>query len=134
MFQRQIKVFLFVGLMTVGIDFLTYKTLISLMSIQIDWAKGFGFVLGTCFSYLANRFWTFSDTVHPKHSAVRFISLYCLTLVINVSVNAGVLSFLHQLIFIENIAFLTATVISATVNFLGMKWLVFNSKIMKDKK
>ena len=134
MFQRQIKVFLFVGLMTVGIDFLAYTTLISLLSIQIDWAKGFGFVLGTCFSYLANRFWTFNDTVHPRHSAVRFISLYFLTLVINVSVNAGALSGLHQLMFIENIAFLTATVISAIINFLGMKWLVFSTKIMKEKK
>ena len=134
MLNRQIKIFIFVGLITVSVDFLIYKTLLSHMLMQVDLAKGVGFVGGTLFSYFANRFWTFRSPNHLKHSAVRFIILYCLTLMINILVNAGVLSILSELILAENLAFLIATGTSAVINFLGMKWLVFNSKFIYNNK
>ena len=133
MLSRQIKIFIFVGFITVSVDFLIYKTLLSFMLMQVDLAKGVGFVGGTLFSYFANRFWTFSSPNHPKRSAVRFVVLYCLTLVINILVNAGVLSILSESIVAENVAFLLATGTSAVINFLGMKWLVFNLNFGKPK-
>lgn len=53
---------------------------------------------------------------------------------INILVNAGVLSILSELILAENLAFLIATGTSAVINFLGMKWLVFNSKFIYNNK
>ena len=134
MLNRQIKFFLFIGFMTVVVDFLVYQTLISLILLQVALAKGLGFVSGTLFSYFANRFWTFSDTEHAKHSAIRFALLYCMTLMINILVNAGILDIFRDLTLVENIAFLLATATSAVINFLGMKWLVFNSKIHIGRK
>ncbi|MDN0118625.1 GtrA family protein [Yersinia frederiksenii] len=123
MIKRQLMIFLIVGSLTVFIDFLTYRALITLDLLGIDMAKATGFIIGTIFAYLANRIWTFGRQTHASGSIWRFIVLYAVTLGINVWMNAIVLASLQAV----QIAFLVATGISALLNFIGMKWFVFKS-------
>ncbi|MDC0345976.1 GtrA family protein [Planktomarina sp.] len=133
MYSRQIRIFLLVGLLTVSVDFLIYQSLLSLLVSQVVIAKGCGFTGGVICAYFSNRFWTFGTVKHPKLNVIRFGALYSLTLLINVSINSGVLIILNEVLFAEKIAFLLATGTTAVINFLGMKWLVFNLNFGKPK-
>lgn len=125
MIRREISIFLVVGTLTVLVDFLTYRGLFS-MQCPVDVAKGISFVCGTVFAYFANRFWTFGHKQPGPGSVQRFALLYALTLAANVSVNAAMLMLLSkQAAWALQIAFLSATAVSASMNFVGMKLFVF---------
>lgn len=130
MLKRELNIFLIVGLLTVAIDFLIYRGLIRLGVDSIGLAKTIGFIGGTIFSYFANRFWTFANPKTHSGSVLRFILVYLIGLFANVLVNkfaldAGEDVYLPLAIYF---AFLLATGISAAVNFIGMKYLVFTNK------
>jgi putative flippase GtrA len=114
--------FLIVGLTTVGIDFSVYRLLL-LAGLAVGVAKAIGFVAGTVFAYFANKRWTFGvqRAGVDAFEAARFAAVYAVSLAANVTANGVVLHFLPSIVF----AFLVATGISATMNFLGMKFLVF---------
>jgi putative flippase GtrA len=86
------------------------------------------FLAGTLFAYFANRFWTFGHKPHPPGSSWRFAILYAATLVVNVFVNSLTLRLLADMTAIVQLAFLMATGISASLNFLGMKFFVFTTE------
>jgi putative flippase GtrA len=160
MIKCELTIFLIVGILTVIIDFLTYRGLLWAQLLDLDSAKGLGFLTGTIFAYFANCSWTFSHNTHDIGSIWRFVILYALTLSLNVLVNSVVISCLPiqlpvlldmlmsimKLIMIDQpfyeevnnmlkkllnkeiaiqIAFLLATVISAALIFIGMKFFVF---------
>ena len=160
MIQRELIIFLIVGILTVIIDFLTYRGLFCAQLLDLDSAKGLGFLSGTIFAYFANRFWTFSHNTHAIGSIWRFVVLYALTLSANALINSALISYLPiqlpvlfdmlmsimKAIIIDQpfydevnsmlnklsnneitiqIAFLLATVISAALNFIGMRFFVF---------
>ena len=122
---RQARRFLVVGTTTVGIDLASYSLCLAL-GLAIDPAKGIGFVTGTIFAYLANRHWTFSPEGGLARMAV-FALLYLSTLAINVGANAAIIWALGGGRVSLGAAFLVATGLSATLNFLGMKFLVFRT-------
>ncbi len=127
MIHKELPIFLIVGFLTVLIDFLTYRTLIWLQVLDISIDKALGFLVGTLFAYIANRFWTFGHKSHARNAALRFVILYLLTLGANVLVNELVLNIVLHLGLSYRIllAFLIATGTSAALNFLGMKFYVF---------
>ena len=125
MIKKELPVFLVIGLLTVLVDYCVYRGIIYLAWLSTDLAKGCSFLCGTLFAYYANRRWTFGGRPHTSGSMLRFGLLYALTLLINMGANALVL---HALLPHSNalaIAFLIATGLSAALNFLGMKYLVF---------
>jgi putative flippase GtrA len=61
-----------------------------------------------------------------------FIGLYLTTLIINVGVNSGVIAVLGEDGLFFSLAFLIATGASATLNFLGMRMIVFKSEQRAD--
>ncbi|MDF3036205.1 MAG: hypothetical protein K0S28_1479 [Paucimonas sp.] len=124
MISRELRVFLVVGSLTVLVDFLVYRGLVW-TEMRVDMAKGIGFLAGTVFAYFANKLWTFNRTAHAAGSALRFALLYAATLGANVAVNSLVLSALSEIAAAMQIAFLFATGVSATLNFVGMKFFVF---------
>jgi putative flippase GtrA len=128
MIKRELALFLIVGALTVLIDFLTYRGLAWSAPVGTDIAKGCGFVVGTVFAYFANRFWTFAHAAPAPGSAWRFGALYLFTLGANVIVNATVLKLLVDSHAPVQLAFLAATGISASLNFLGMKRFVFTTR------
>jgi len=90
-------------------------------------AKATGFLTGTLFAYFANRLWTFGHTQHQSGSAWRFAVLYASTLGANVLINALALKLLADAMGSVQLAFLLATGVSASLNFVGMKFFVFKA-------
>lgn len=127
MIRRELAVFLVVGSLTVLVDFTTYRGLVAWVGLNVDAAKGLGFLAGTVFAYFANRHWTFGQHAAPVGSAWRFVLLYAATLAANVGLNAAVLAVLAGSAGAVQWAFLMATGVSATLNFLGMKFFVFKA-------
>jgi putative flippase GtrA len=124
--RKELMRFLVVGLTTVGIDYVTYQILLTLAVVPAQ-AKAAGFIAGTIFAYFANRFWTFGskNAQASLASMARFALLYSSTLACNVGANSAMLTLLVACPYRLQSAFIVATGISATLNFLGMKYLVF---------
>ena len=127
MIRKELAIFLVVGGLTVVVDYLTYRGIVWTGLLETNLAKGAGFLTGTVFAYFANRLWTFGTRAHAAGSAWRFAALYTLTLLINIYANALMLSVLSGLPYPVQAAFVIATGLSATLNFLGMKHFVFVS-------
>lgn len=125
MIRREVSLFLIVGGTTVLVDFASYQLLLLSGVLDIDFAKATSFLIGTIFAYFANRFWTFSHKSPAHRSIARFAVLYASTLAVNVGVNALALQW-YQGIGAIQLAFLFATGTSAVLNFIGMKFFVFN--------
>jgi putative flippase GtrA len=126
MIRRELAVFLVVGVTTVLIDYGTYRGL-AWGGVAVDVAKATSFLIGTVFAYVANKAWTFGHTRHAPGSLWRFALLYALTLGANVLINATALRALADSLFAVQAAFLLATGTSAILNFLGMKFFVFQN-------
>ena len=88
--NSQLTRFLFVGGTTVLIDF-TFYSLLFFIGINTQFAKGFGFLIGTIFAYFANKNITFRSSHSGVFRFIIFSLLYILTLVVNVVTNEAVL-------------------------------------------
>jgi putative flippase GtrA len=131
--RRELSIFLVVGLLTVLVDFVFYLCLVRLKAFDTDAAKGLSFLTGTAFAYLANRNLTFSAFIPLPGSAVRFAALYGLSLSVNVVINAAVLILIPaEIEWKSQVAFLCAAGVSATLNFLGMKFFVFKPDVIQE--
>lgn len=128
--RKQVVRFLVVGFTTVAIDYLSYRILIP-FGMGYAPAKAASFIIGTVFAYYANRFWTFNgpESKPAPGSALRFGVLYATTLLCNVAANAVLLVVLAGNALAIQGAFAVAAAISATLNFLGMKYLVFRPQM-----
>lgn len=124
MIRRELAVFLLVGGSTVLIDYASYEVLGRVLAVPVDLSKAVGFLLGTVYAFFANRTWTFGHQGSARQSAWKFALLYATTLGANVGVNAALL-YPAWCALPRSWAFIGATGVSATLNFLGMKYLVF---------
>ena len=96
-------------------------------------AKGVGFVTGTIFAYAANRLWTFNRAEGGGSVFGLFMVLYVATLTINVGVNSAMISLFDKGELGRSVGFLAATGTSATLNFIGMKTIVFRGRTASDE-
>ncbi len=127
MIRRELIVFLFVGCTAVAIDYMIYRTLLWSVVPYSNAAKAIAFVGGALFAFAANRSWTFGHFSNIRVSLLRFVIVYAVTLGANVAINALVLQYFGTMAYAYNIAFLVATGTSAVLNFVGMKFYVFQS-------
>lgn len=125
MVKKEVLRFLAVGVSTVIIDFVIYLFFLNIGIFSTEISKGIGFLSGTIYSYFSNKFWTFNYKSFYLKSAIKFILLYTSTLLVNIFINSFTLFILNEFTFTFIFAFLFATIISATLNFFGMKFLVF---------
>ena len=121
--RRQISRFLLVGFTTVAIDFVFYHLLMRL-GVELDIAKACSFTIGAAFAYIANKSWTFTRKRHGL-APIWFAMLYIGTLFINTFTNGIIVRHLPHARWSLVLAFIIATALSATLNFIGMKWIVF---------
>lgn len=124
--KREVYVFLVVGTLATIVDFAVYSLLTNLGNISFSSAKTISFIAGTLFGYVANKNWTFQYKKKVTNSLVRFFVLYLFTLFINVYFNSTFLTILREVPRNFELAFVLSTAISATLNFIGMKFIVFN--------
>jgi len=123
-FKRQVVRFIIVGITTVLVDFAVYLLLLAI-DFETSLAKALSFCSGAIFAYFANRGYTFQSKSKGALGFILFSLLYISTLMINVGVNELVLDTLSMMHLHIIIAFLTATSLSATINYFGMKYIIF---------
>lgn len=121
--MRELSRFFLVGSLTVLFDFLVYLTATNFLSIWFAKALGFGF--GSTFSYFANQQFTFRRTVSNRTGLPRFVVVYCLALIVNASLNLILLTAFGETEFGYAAAFTLSTFFSASITYIGMKYLVF---------
>lgn len=130
--RQQILRFLAVGATTALIDFATYASLYFVFGLSRSFAKALGFLCGTFFAYFANRIFTFAGTNAGAASVLSFCLLYAVSLGVNVAVNEAAFWVLGIIAVPINVrvgaAFVVATAVSATCNFIGMKLVVFTAR------
>jgi len=121
--KKESLVFLLVGSATVVIDYGSYWSLVNLGVFPIL-AKGISFLIGAAFAFIANSRFTF-DVALSSERIPRFSLLYLVTLALNVLSNHIVLNIYGSSVAVMNVAFVLAVSLSATANFLGMKYWVY---------
>ena len=124
--EYEVTRFLIVGGITVLIDLICYFILIY-MGFDTFLSKGVSFSVGTVFAYFANRNYTFKSSENRLIGFAVFTLLYTSTLLINIFTNEFVLNLTSLIDSSLMLAFLCATSLSATINFLGMKYIVFRT-------
>ena len=132
MIRRELSLFLIIGSASVLLDFIIYSGLTQFHAITVSLAKGSSFLVGTFFTYFANRFLTFGHINQQGGSPWRYGLLYMFTLSANVVINKVALVVLRDVPSAVPLAFLTATGVSASLNFLGMKRFVFRSRTLQE--
>ena len=120
--------FLIVGIITVLLDFIFYYLILSINLFDHEIAKGVSFVIGLIFAFFANKKWTFRSFKKSIKEYWKFLLLYSFSLIINIFTNSFFLIILKFTIYKLAISFLIATICSATINYLGMKYFVFINK------
>ena len=93
-------------------------------------AKGLGFTSGAVCSYIGNKNYTFKVSRQTFRRGTAFALLYIGSLLINISVNEVVIMAMYNeydssKVVALSAAFLVATAMSMTMNFLGLKFVVF---------
>ena len=116
--------FIVIGVIAVVIDFLVYRAL--LLGMAAGPAKAGGFIAGAVFAYVFNKSWTF-EAEGGAGAWLRFCLLYGTTLACNVGTNALCLAVLPPGEVSRQVAFVAATGVSAVLNFVGMKLVVFTT-------
>lgn len=117
--------FVIAGGLTVLVDAVVYAGLL-VVEIQIDIAKTLSLTAATAFAYLINKYWTFQQTKRERGRLAGFLFLYGFASGSHVFANwlmlrilgeneSGVIAF----------AWFVATALSASINYIGMKFVVF---------
>ena len=142
---KQITKFFIIGVSAVLVDFIIYYMMSDLMGINTDLSKAAGFMIGTVYTYFLNKRWTWKYTERSnKGMVLKFGLVYAVSFVFNIFINKYGLEWIADfninlsLTFsdgnLKNIfsvkgdkflAFFFATVMSAVINFIGQKFLVF---------
>jgi putative flippase GtrA len=120
--------FILTGTVATTLDFLVYRSGLWITGL-VSLSKMAGILTGLAFTYFVNKRWTFKAGKTTIRSLLKFILLYIFSITINIITNRYFLYFLSKdrelFIFL---AFCFAALISATVNYIGMKFFVFPDK------
>ena len=119
--RTQLTRFLVAGVCTALCDYGTYRLLLWL-DVPVTPAKAAGLIVGTTLAYLVNRAWTFEA---DHHAVGRFLSVYAVSLLANLATNAMALALLSGVTGAITLGWLAAQAVAATINFLGMRYVVF---------
>ena len=120
----EIYKFILVGIGAVCIDALIYFLLTYLDISGYVLSKRISFISGAFFAFFLNRSYVFQVRKKSFLQYISFIFLYFFSFLMN--------GYSHDVVFFKlnspPIAFLIATVVSTTINFIGQKFVVFKNK------
>ncbi|HAQ70618.1 GtrA family protein [Salibacteraceae bacterium] len=138
--KKQLIKFTLIGVLAVMVDLTCYYILLNIFpenwtfGFHIeDFAKAISFLCGMSVTYTFNKLWTWKSKNRSNKRVLNFTILYSISLFVNVFSNSMMLDVLHNvelfkiLDFKYLIAFITATGISASLNFIGQKFWVFKT-------
>lgn len=118
--EYQILVFLLIGGLATTIDFVIYNYLFTFFSINIS--KLISMLSSSLFSYFTNKIFTFNKGKNYNQKyLIKFYIVFLLNLLTNIFVNY----YVYKLTSVKLLAFILATLLGMTVNFIGQKFFVF---------
>ena len=118
--KKEVRNYLYVGVICVIIDFILYEFLIDYTNLGLSNSKRLSYIIGASFSFILNKTITFKSGEKNITEPVLFILVYAFSFMLN--------SIAHDFfinIFDGYLPFLIATFLSIVVNYLGQKFLVF---------
>lgn len=116
--------FLLIGGVSTGIDYVIYSALIQY--IPVTFSKLCSMLCSTFFSFLINKNWTFQSREQNWFESLR---KYYLAQIANISVNVLMNTLLFSLTKNKTAAFIGATAIAMSINFLLQRFYVFKKKL-----
>jgi putative flippase GtrA len=138
--KKQLIKFTLTGILAVIVDLTCYYILLNVLPERVlsmisneAFAKAVSFICGMTVTYTLNKFWTWNQNNHSRKSVLKFALFYGLSLIVNVVVNSVLLFMMHEYASLFDlpykyvIAFVGATGVSASLNFIGQKFWVFKS-------
>lgn len=120
LFKTDLLRFIFVGGCSTIIDFIIYMLLSLQCTITIS--KGISMIFASFFSYYFNKNYTFDV---KEKTTVAYITKFYVVFVANWSSNLLTNYVVYNRCFSKTIAFICATLVGITVNYLGQKYVVF---------
>lgn len=121
--KKQVSRFCQSGVFALATDSIVYFTLLNFTSYNV--AKGVSFFCGTSVSYVANNFWTFERESIQLNDLLRYFSLYAVSLILNVLLNAICLNLFTLPV---TASYGVAAVVCIIFNFLGQKFWIFSPR------
>lgn len=110
-----------------------YITLV-LLGLAIILSSMIAYLSGTIFAFFLNRRFTFqSKSKASVFEFGKYAALYFVTLAFNTIVNWFLLKLIADIQYGLAIAFAVSTMLSALVNFVGLKMVVFNHTVSANK-
>jgi len=143
--QKQLIKFTLIGITAVLVDLSCYYSFLNLLPEKPfgynnePIAKALSFLCGLTVTYFFNKRWTWKQSNHSKKRFLKFIFLYAVSLMVNVSMNSLFLYILTETPVLQPIpykyfiAFVGATGISSLLNFMGQKFWVFKLKQVSEE-
>jgi putative flippase GtrA len=119
--NRELLIFLLVGAIATIVDFLIYFSLVNVDENK-NVSKLISFILGTGVGYVGNSRITFRKS---SGSAAAYFMVYTVSLIINVLIN----DLVHSTSSNASLGWLVATFSSTSINFIGLRYLVFSPKV-----
>jgi putative flippase GtrA len=122
-FTNRILRYIIAGCTTTSVDFIIYNTL-RIFTGYIELSKLTGLCSGIALSYILNKIWTFHSNV-GYNSILPFLILYGISNVVNIAINRFILNITGFSLFSIVFSFMVAAIVSAVINYCGMKKYVF---------
>lgn len=117
-----------VGVSSTVIDLAIYSASLAIMPGTFLFSKALGFIGGTAFGFYLNKQWTFSHQGEVGKTLIKYLLLYCSTLILNMVSNQLVLGLIGITLAAKATAFIFATALSAVTNFLVMRRFIFRGQ------
>lgn len=131
MIGRELARFTLVGITAVAIAYVIYRIFLK-AGLDVGLANGIAYIMGTTFSFFANKSWTFFNAASAMDIIGKFAVLHFGSLVANVIVNWVALSLFSGMSFAIEVSFLAGISASTIINFCGMKFFVFSAPVRSE--
>ncbi len=119
--------FFIVGCIAFTTDIALYFLFLKL-GLPSIFSKALSFVCGLLVGYVLNSFFTFNQAKISKVKFSKYILVYFVSLVANITVNEQTVIYLQDTIWKEFVllgAVICATIVSLLMNFFGLRYYVF---------
>ena len=120
----EIYKFIIIGIIAVSIDAFVYFLLGNFEFFSYEISKRISFICGAVFAFFFNRSYVFQI----KHKNVRQILGFSILYFTSFLSNASSHDFVLNKLGIPFVAFIFATAISTTINYLGQKFIIFKKE------
>tara|TARA_B100001173_G_C15925175_1_gene520297 strand:+ start:25 stop:411 length:387 start_codon:yes stop_codon:yes gene_type:complete len=111
-----------VGLLALAGDYGLYNYLLDI--VGMDLAKLCGTFVGVNISFNLNRIWTFKSHGTFFEDLKRYMALYLVAIIVNVSVNNLAFRILEDI----DLAYIAALFVSVTIGYFGQRLWVFKNR------